>query len=78
MTNGGASCEACPNSARPARAAAGFFMFGRVGSCPEGAFTGGHLWMAALGGAIAMLVVMMILLDRGALEERQTKSDGEF
>ena len=53
-------------------------MFGRVGSCPEGAFTGGHLWMAALGGAIAMLVVMMILLDRGALEERQTKSDGEF
>ena len=37
-------------------------------SCPEGAFTGGHLWMAGLGGAIAMLVVVMILLGRAVLK----------
>ena len=36
-------------------------------SCPEGAFTAGHLWMAALTGGIVILVVVMILLDRGLL-----------
>ena len=41
-------------------------------SCPEGAFTAGHLWMAALGGAIAMLVMVMILLDRGMIGRRSS------
>ena len=35
-------------------------------SCPEGAFTAGHLWMAALGGAILMLVVVAVLQDLAA------------
>ena len=37
--------------------------------CPEGNFTAGHLWMAALAGAIAMLIVVMILLNRGVLRD---------
>ncbi len=35
-------------------------------SCPEGAFTSGHLWMAALCGAIVMLVLMSVLRDLAA------------
>ena len=35
-------------------------------SCPEGAFTAGHLWMAALGGAMVILVVVGVLRDLAA------------
>ncbi|MCJ2078837.1 hypothetical protein MKK68_24895 [Methylobacterium sp. E-016] len=35
-------------------------------SCHEGAFTAGHLWMAALCGAIAVLVLVAVLRDLAA------------
>lgn len=35
-------------------------------SCPEGAFTSGHLWMAALGGAMVILVVVGAMRDLAA------------
>jgi hypothetical protein len=35
-------------------------------SCPEGAFTSGHLWMAALCGFILAVVVVGVLRDLAA------------
>ena len=35
-------------------------------SCPEGAFTASHLWMAALCGAVIMLVLVAVLRDLAA------------
>jgi hypothetical protein len=32
-------------------------------SCPDGVFTAGHLWMAALCGAMVILVVVGVVRD---------------
>ncbi|MCJ2039859.1 hypothetical protein MKK55_13060 [Methylobacterium sp. J-059] len=38
-------------------------------SCPEGAFTSGHLWMAALCGLILGIVVTSVLRNAGMLRD---------